>query len=400
MKYDSARGAAGRGPATAPGPRPGGCAAKWRQPSVHWVPAYSDLLLASQHSCQLLRGTAPTHSQLFNLGRAGAGPAAMAAQTSPLHPLTGGDRGDLTVEDDGDPPQLPVMVPSVATVTSMASTGQTSANVTSSEIPAVVSITRVPAKPKQQEVPSGGGLKVRTDLGAPTQKPGPPPLLRVAGGPSPRPSLPPMPKLKLGGQRTTGPSNLRFQPPIQVPANPLNGVMINKTHQSQGNVTSQQTKVGAMPIITNSMSLRQLRPKPPQVPSLNPRFGNSPASRGPAPRQMATFIPQSSSTATTPPLTPTTRPVQVRTVFVPPPMKMKSPAPSPVSPSANTAGGTKKMNTFNLGIPASVPLATGISITPISKSNGLGKMFHLSNIFLLLLYHFEISKYFKFQLQL
>ena len=65
----------------------------------------------------------------------------MAAQTSPLHPLTGGDRGALTVEDDGDPPQLPVMVPSVATVTSMASTGQTSANVTSSEIPAVVSIT-------------------------------------------------------------------------------------------------------------------------------------------------------------------------------------------------------------------------------------------------------------------
>ena len=323
----------------------------------------------------------------------------MAAQTSPLPPLSGGDRGELTLEDDGDPPQLPVMVPSVATVTSMASTGQTSANVTSSEIPAVVSITRVPAKPKQQEVPSGGGLKVRTDLGAPTQKPGPPPLLRVAGGPSPRPSLPPMPKLKLGGQRTTGPSNLRFQPPIQVPANPLNGVMINKTHQHQspGNATSQQAKVGAMPIITNSMSLRQLRPKPPQVPSLNPRFGNSSASRAPAPRQMATFIPQSPSTATTAPLTPTTRPVQVRTVFVPPPMKMKSAAPSPVSPSANTAGGANKMNTFNLGIPASVPLATGISITPISKSNGIGKMSH---IFFVLRYPFEISKYVKFQLQL
>ena len=73
-----------------------------------------------------------------------------------------------------------------------------------SDIPAVVSITRVPARPAAP----AGGIKVRTDLGAvpaSTAAPqpgraGPPPLLRV-GSPAPRPALPPMPRLKLGGAR-------------------------------------------------------------------------------------------------------------------------------------------------------------------------------------------------------
>merc|ERR1719402_1873973 len=73
------------------------------------------------------------------------------------------------------------------------------------EIPAVVSITRVPARPPQ---PGLGGLKVRTDLAS--ARAGPPPLLRV-GGP-PRPSLPPMPRLRLGGARGSGPARPSLNP--------------------------------------------------------------------------------------------------------------------------------------------------------------------------------------------
>ena len=149
--------------------------------------------------------------------------------------------------DDGDPPQLPVMVP-----TSGGHLGPVTGE-TMEEIPAVVSITRVPAKPKQQEVPpgGGGGLKVRTDLGAP--RPGPPPLLRVAGGQPQRPALPPMPRLKLGGQR---PQGTRFQQPSNIRIPGTNGMMsLIKTQQNHGPVRPQQVP-GGMPIITNSMSLR------------------------------------------------------------------------------------------------------------------------------------------------
>ena len=98
---------------------------------------------------------------------------------------------------------------------------------------------------------------------------------------------------------------------------------------------------------------------------------------------MATFIPQNQSAAQTS-IPPTSRPVQVRTVFVPPPMKMKSPAPGPISPSSiNSTGhkvssssvssnGPKVINSFKLNVPGSIPLTTGISITPVSKSNGTG----------------------------
>ena len=152
------------------------------------------------------------------------------------------------LEDDGDPPQIPIMVPNTS-----GGHGPGSGE-SMEEIPAVVSITRVPAKPKQQEVPSVGGLKVRTDLGA-LPRPGPPPLLRVAGGQPQRPALPPMPRLKLGGQRPSS-QGTRFQQSANIRIPGTNGmVSLVKAQQNQGLVKPQQVP-GGMPIITNAMSLR------------------------------------------------------------------------------------------------------------------------------------------------
>ena len=168
--------------------------------------------------------------------------AGLAAQ-----PRNGDHRDSEHLVDDGDPPQIPIMVP-----TSGGQLGPSTGEAME-EIPAVVSITRVPAKPKQQEVPPGGGLKVRTDLGAP--RAGPPPLLRVAGGQPQRPALPPMPRLKLGGQRPP-PQGTRFQQPSNIRIPGTNGMMsLIKTQQNHGLVRPQQGP-GGMPIITNSMSLR------------------------------------------------------------------------------------------------------------------------------------------------
>ena len=182
----------------------------------------------------------------------------MATDTN-IRPLN----GDSHMEDDGDPPQLPIIVPnsitSVPTSEPLKKSGNDQVAITSEplngEIPAVVSITRVPAKAKMPEVVSGGGLKVRTDLGAPPGRPGPPPLLRVSGGQAPRPALPPMPRLKLGGQRTTAPAQMRFQAPIRVPQTPLNGMIsMVQTSQAQGLLT--QKPVDTRPISTNSLTLR------------------------------------------------------------------------------------------------------------------------------------------------
>ena len=270
-------------------------------------------------------------------------------------PLTGGEVPGRHSDDDGDPPQLPIIVPNSVQ-------GSVDSEPLNGEIPAVVSITRVPAKPKQEEVPQTGGLKVRTDLGAP--KPGPPPLLRVAGGQPARPALPPMPKLKLGGQRAAVPAaGMRFQPSVQqVSKSPMNGIM---------NMMRPSQKSSPMPIITNSMSLRQLRPKPPApAAAAGPRFSSPAQALNRPPKQMATFRPQVPAASA-----PASRPLQVRTVFVPPPMKMKSPAatsPSPV-PASSASNTPKVINSFNLNItpPGAIPIASGISITPLSKSNGL-----------------------------
>ena len=118
----------------------------------------------------------------------------MATHCSPR--LDNGAQPTQEEEAGCDPPQLPVIVPNSVQGNVSSSS---SSDPLDGEVPAVVSITRVPAKPKQPEGPPVGGLKVRTDLSAP--KPGPPPLLRVTGGAPTRPALPPMPRLKLGGQR-------------------------------------------------------------------------------------------------------------------------------------------------------------------------------------------------------
>ena len=144
-------------------------------------------------------------------------------------------------------PHLPVIVPNSVQGNVTPSTSDP----LDGEVPAVVSITRVPAKPKQPEGPPVGGLKVRTDLSAP--KPGPPPLLRVTGGAgSPRPALPPMPKLKLGGQRTPAQSGPRFPG-----SSPVNGMMnMMKAASSPGMLTIPQPAVGSLPSISNTLSLR------------------------------------------------------------------------------------------------------------------------------------------------
>ena len=164
----------------------------------------------------------------------------MATEHS-LGPSRPPDTGGHHTIEDSDPPQLPVIVQGSVTPSEPLD----------GEVPAMVSITRVPAKPKQPEAPAVGGLKVRTDLSAP--KPGPPPLLRVTGGAgSPRPALPPMPKLKLGGQRTPAQSGPRFPG-----SSPVNGMMnMMKAASSPGMLTIPQPAVGSLPSISNTLSLR------------------------------------------------------------------------------------------------------------------------------------------------
>jgi len=264
-------------------------------------------------------------------------------------------------ELEGEIPQLPVIVP--GTVQGNIGTTIDLDDETNGEIPAVVSITRVPAraKPVEEMKSPPPGIKVRTDLG-PSPRTGPPPLLRVAG-PPPRPSLPPMPKLKLGGQRAPQP---RFHSPQA-----SNGMGMMMGMGNPGFQGGQMTSMGQMlalsqaqhhqplglPVIAGTMSLKQLRPKAP-APTISPRgmvHGNR-------------MVPAPARQPTRPPFTPTSRPLQVRTVFVPPPMKMKGQAaPQPSKPSSGP--GPKVINSFPLNIPG---LPAPISITPLAngKSNG------------------------------
>ena len=302
----------------------------------------------------------------------------MATHSSP-HRENGGEASPEE-EAGSDPPQLPVIVPN-----------SVQGNVTTTdpldgEVPAVVSITRVPAKPKQPEGPPVGGLKVRTDLSAP--KPGPPPLLRVTGGLTARPALPPMPRLKLGGQRAPAPPGQRFPGSSNHHHHPVNGMMnmlskaqLGQRSPSPGIINLPQPPLGSLSLRSLSNSLvslvqyykalflfRQLRPKP-AVPPASARPGPP---RPAAPKQFSTFLPQG---APSPSLAspPSPRPLQVRTVFVPPPMKMSGKSPSPASPAP---AGPKVINSFNMSVPASLPLSQGISITPVNRgnSNGIGKL--------------------------
>ena len=197
------------------------------------------------------------------------------------------------------------------------------------EIPAVVSITRVPGKPKaghqqQQQQNQPGGLKIRTDLGV--VRGGPPPLLRV-GGPR-QPGLPPMPRLRLGGVVRGR------QPPAPSPHHPLAN-MINMVNPRMGMpmpggpMIAPGPPVMGLPVIAGSMSLQSIRPRPPLGQPL--RTGpQQPLPTRPKPR---------------PTSGPVSRPAQVRTVFVPPPMKMKPASPlngqaTTIQTVRNEANGT------------------------------------------------------------
>lgn len=270
----------------------------------------------------------------------------------------------LGEQEDDDIPQLPVIVP--GTVQGGIATSPPPAEPLNGEVPAVVSITRVPAKTKTPEetkvaVP---GIKVRTDLGPPPRT-GPPPLLRVAG--PPRPALPPMPRLKLGGQRAPAPA-----PKMSTPYSNGWMQMVGSIQQSQrqssprsqmmmgqmfNQALSQPQQLG-LPVIAGTMSLKQLRPKTPG-PNFSPR--GIPQGLRPSPKASAR-----------PPFTPTSRPLQVRTVFVPPPMRMKTNGSQPHKPM--TSPGPKVISSFPMNIPG---LATPISITPLSngKTHGQGKSF-------------------------
>ena len=261
-------------------------------------------------------------------------------------------------EDEDEIPQLPVIV--AGTVQGSIGPGSPGEGL---EIPAVVSITRVPARGRPEEARQPGpGIKVRTDLG-PSPRAGPPPLLRVAG-PGARPALPPMPRLKLGGQRGASP---RFS------GHHSNGMLtmggLGGQYQSgRGMQGMMGTQNLGLPVIAGTMSLKQVRPKP-LAPAMSPR-GNSPAfhHRPPQPGAMA------GKTPTRPHFNPATRPLQVRTVFVPPPMKMKSPGAQTSKPGA----GPKMISSFPMTIPG---LPAPISITPLSNGkSSQGQASHMRTI--------------------
>jgi len=245
-----------------------------------------------------------------------------------------GDIGDIVSDDDDT-----VNVPSPVVITSMAQGAMaTSGKMSNGEIPAEMSITRVPAKSPVQ-----GGIKVRTDLGS-LRAAGPPPLLRV-GGP-PRPSLPPMPRLRLGGMRGTGPSRQQQSPLAGMmnmnmnmgmmrghsmpPSRQIGGQYGGQQGQMMGGISNANNFNNSLPIISGTMSLHNMRPGSPMHHSMmmkGPQMQTRPIMRPKPPR--SGMIPRNQ-------LAPPTKPVQVRTVFVPPPMKLK-PAMPALTPLINGA---------------------------------------------------------------
>merc|ERR1719410_1254857 len=129
-----------------------------------------------------------------------------------------------------------------------------------------------------------------------------------------------MPRLKLGGQRAPAPPGQRFPGSSNHHHHPVNGMMnmlskaqLGQRSPSPGIINLPQPPLG-------SLSLRQLRPKP----AVPPASARPAPLRPAAPKQFSTFLPQGGAPSPSPSLAspPSPRPLQVRTVFVPPPMKM------------------------------------------------------------------------------
>ena len=174
----------------------------------------------------------------------------MATHCTTSRLLDNGEHPSQEEEEAGcDPPQLPVIVPN--SVQGNVSSSSSSSDPLDGEVPAVVSITRVPAKPKQPEGPPVGGLKVRTDLSAP--KPGPPPLLRVTGGAPTRPALPPMPRLKLGGQRFPASNNT-----VNGMMNMMNKAQLGQRSPTPAILNLPQPAIGSLSLrsVTNTSSVQ------------------------------------------------------------------------------------------------------------------------------------------------
>ena len=251
-------------------------------------------------------------------------------------------------------------------------------------LPAMVSITRVPKS--RPEMNPGGGKPLHVKGGPP------PPLLRVG---QPVNSLPPMPRLKLGGVRGTGPTG----PSRAVyHGHPLNGMMnmmptslsfsdgMLHARQQMGQNIMSSANMG-LPIITDTMSLQGLRPgmlkidRPGMQQNIRPgmpngmRIGMRP---GMHPAMMQSMqqtrkhnmmMMQKASimqhkpkptikqkTAFRPALLPAC-PAQVRTVFVPPPMNMKN-------QGAPQNGVSRVSNPFQVN---SAPNGAGITLTQFSN---------------------------------
>ena len=245
-------------------------------------------------------------------------------------------------------------------------------------IPAMVSITRVPkSRPPEQDI-KPPNIHVK---GGP-----PPPLLRVGG-------LPPMPRLRLGNMRGTAPPPQRQ--PIYPPSHPIHSMMNMMGSQqrnggfSESMAARQQMGHPGLPVIAGTMSLQnsslrhqqqqqrqaimQQQPRPgmrmgmmPGMrsimrPSMRPtnqmQAAQMAAARQQQMKQQKTvFRPNMQAAAA--------RPVQVRTVFVPPPMNMGGGSLTPNAVSR--VGGPRMINAFPLNGRSSNQ-AAGITITPLSN---------------------------------
>ena len=330
---------------------------------------------------------------------------------------------DISVEDEDDDIAAALMDNGAEfeEEEEVAASGRT-ANDLLESIPAMVSITRVPKNPPAAS--RDNKVAVIDTKPAGMKKGGPPPpLLRVGG-------LPPMPRLKLGNSivRTSGAQQQQQLPrrqPIYPPNHPIHSMMNINTaaRQQQQLAAANQPSGGAsLPVIAGTMSLQSLRQasRPPVqqrpgmrmgvMPGMRPiagglRPGLRPGTGGITIRtanqlqaaqlaaarhqqqfkQKTVFRPSGGVSAAA--AASVSRPVQVRTVFVPPPMNMSGGSLKPNNAIASKIGNSvagssaapsshKIINAFPLNRGSNVA-ASAITITPLSNgktSKNIGDM--------------------------